>query len=63
MPKPRAPGPPANSNSSHRVDPDAVIGLADQFFERRALQHAVDKFLPVVLGGRRKVGGQPQIIA
>ncbi len=46
-----------------RIDPDAVIGLADQLFERRALQHAVDELLPVILGGRRKVRGQPHIIA
>ena len=30
-----------------RLDLQAVIGLADQFLERRALQHAVDQLAPV----------------
>ena len=37
-----------------RLDLQAVIGLADQFLERRALQHAVDQLAPVVIGRRRE---------
>src|SRR5262249_54441428 len=44
-----------------RVDPDAVIGLADQLFERRTLQHAVDQLAPVIPGCWRKIRSQAQI--
>ena len=45
-----------------RLDLKSVIGLADQFLERRALQHAVDQFAPVVIGRRRKIRSQPQVV-
>ncbi len=43
-------------------DPQPVGGLADQLFERRALQHAIDQLPPVVIGRRREIGGQRQIV-
>ena len=46
-----------------RFDLQTVIGLADQFLERRALQHAIDQLAPVVVGRRRKIGGQPQVVS
>ena len=45
-----------------RIDLQAIIGLADQFLERRALQHAVDQLAPVVVGRRRKIRRQPQVV-
>jgi hypothetical protein len=39
----------------NRFDPKAVIGLADQLLERRALQHAVDQLAPVVIARRREI--------
>ena len=45
-----------------RLDLDAVIGLADQLLERRALQHAIDQLAPVVVGRRRKIRRQPQFV-
>ena len=45
-----------------RLDLEAVIGLADQLLEGRALQHAIDQLAPVRLAGRRKIGGQSQIV-
>ena len=46
-----------------RLDLQAVIGLADQFLERRALQHAIDQLAPVVIGRRREIRRQPQIVS
>ena len=45
-----------------RLDPEAIRGLADQSFERRALQHAVDQLAPVVVAGRREISRQPQVV-
>ena len=38
-----------------RFDPPRVIGLADQFLERRALQHTVDQLAPVVIACRCEI--------
>ena len=46
-----------------RFDPQIVVGLADQFLERRALQHAIDQLAPIVVGRGRKIGGQPQVVS
>ena len=45
-----------------RFDPQPVIALADQFFERRALQHAVDQPAPVVIARGLKIRREPQIV-
>ena len=45
-----------------RFDLQAVMGVADQLFERRALQHAVDQLAPIVIGCRRKIRCQPQAV-
>ena len=37
-----------------RIDLQPVGGLADQFLERRALQHPVDQLAPVLVGRRRQ---------
>ena len=41
-----------------RLDPQPVGGLADQLFERRALQHAIDQLAPVVVACRREIRSQ-----
>ena len=46
-----------------RFDPQSIIGLADQLLERRALQHAVDQLAPVVVGCRREIRRQPQVVS
>ena len=46
-----------------RLDLQAVIGLADQLLERRALQHAVDQLAPVLVGRRREIRRQPQFVS
>jgi hypothetical protein len=38
----------------NRIDPKPIIGLADEFFERRALQDAIGQLPPVVAGGGEK---------
>ena len=38
-----------------RFDPQPVIGLADQLFEWRALEHAIHQLAPVVIGRRREI--------
>ena len=43
-----------------RVDPQAVIGLADKLLERRAFQDAVGELPPVVTRGGREVGRKRQ---
>ena len=45
-----------------RLDRQTVIALADQFLERRALQHAIDQLAPVVIARRREIRCQPQIV-
>ena len=45
-----------------RFDLQAVIGLADQLLERRALQHAIDQLAPVVIGRGREIRRQPQVV-
>ena len=45
-----------------RLNLDAVIGLADEFLERRALQHAIDQLSPVVVTGGCKIRGQREVV-
>ena len=45
-----------------RLDGEAVGAPALQFFERRALEHAVDELAPLLVGRRRKFGGKRQIV-
>ncbi len=64
----RGRGPPCDRRGAvgariDRVDPQAVIGLADQLLERRALQHAIDQLAPVVIGRRREIRRQPQVFS
>ncbi len=47
----------------NRIDLQSIGGLADELFERRALQHAVDQFAPVVVGRWLKIRRQPQIVS
>ena len=46
-----------------RVDLQPVGRLADQFLERRALQHPVDQLAPVLIGRLRKFRGQCQLVS
>jgi hypothetical protein len=46
-----------------RFDPHAVIGLADQLLERRALQHAIDQLAPVVVACGREIRSQSQVVS
>ena len=41
-----------------RIDLQSIGGLADEFLERRALQHPVDQLAPVVIGRGRKIRRQ-----
>ena len=46
-----------------RLDRDAVIGRGDEpLLERRALQHALHELQPLVARGRRKFGGEREIV-
>ena len=44
-----------------RRDGKAVIGGADQTFERRAFEHLIDKAAPFFRSGRREIGGEQQV--
>ena len=46
-----------------RIDLQPVGRLADQFLERRALQHPVDQLAPVLVGRLRKLRGQCQFVS
>ena len=46
-----------------RIDLQPVGRLADQFLERRALQHPVDQLAPVLVGRLRKLRGQCQLVS
>ena len=44
-----------------RIDPQTVIGLADQLFKRRALEHAIDQLEPLLARGRGKFGCESKL--
>ena len=45
-----------------RVDGQSVGGLADQLFERSALEHPIDELTPVIVGRRCEISRQFQIV-
>ena len=51
------------SAAVNRIDLQPVGCLADQFLERRALQHPVDQLAPVLVGRLRKLRGQCQLVS
>ena len=56
-------GPRVGLAAVERLDGEPVIGLGDELLvERRALEHALHQLAPLLARGRRKLGGQRQLV-